>query len=336
MTKPLLSICIPTYNRAKFLPDAIESILNQITPDIKDMVEICISDNASTDNTEEIVKEYQGKNICKIVYHKNEENIGADRNYLKVIEIANGEYCWWLGSDDALEDNILEMLLNKIKSTKRDFYMLTQNCYDINLENRFQCKHHPLLSYKSDKLLSLDEILTEAVYLIGYISVLIVKKNIFLQPMPQEDKYIGSMYIHTYKILYALNNGNTMYFIREPMVKWRADNDSFLEELKVFGRIKIDIIGYSSIAKDIFGENSKEYKKILKIRVINKMLGYILSLKSVNVNRKNIIELFECLKPFKVQYLKMYILASIPIPLFRVIRFVYRYTLKPIKKIEFK
>ena len=76
--KPLLSICIPTYNRAEFLKDALDSILRQINENNKDKVEICISDNASEDNTEELVEEYQKKSPIPIIYHKNEKNMGAD------------------------------------------------------------------------------------------------------------------------------------------------------------------------------------------------------------------------------------------------------------------
>jgi len=327
MNKPLLSICIPTYNRAKFLPDTIESILNQITSDIKDKIEICISDNASSDNTEEIVKKYQKKNICKIVYNKNEENIGADRNYLKVVEIANGEYCWWLGSDDALEDNILTELINKINQTKVDFYLLTQNCYDKNLIEQISCNKHPLLNQK-DKLLKLNDLLNQSIYLLGYISVLIVKRTIFLQTIPGEEKYIGSMYIHTYKILYALNNGSKIYFIRKPMVKWRSNNDSFLEELKIFGRIKIDIFGYSSIAKDVFGENSYEYKKIIKVRIINNMLRHILVLKLKGIQKQRIMELYDCIKSYPFYYFMAYIIASVPSFLIFLFRMIYRRILK--------
>lgn len=330
-----LSICIPTYNRANYLPEAIESILEQITDDIKDKVEICISDNASTDNTAEIVSRFQDKNICNITYHKNEENIGADRNFLKVIEIASGEYCWWLGSDDALEHDILSILLKKINDTNEDFYMLIQNCYDLTLSKKFDCKHHPLLNQDSHKL-DIDELPTTAIYLLGFISVLIVKKDVFMKKMPLDEKYIGSMYIHTYKILYALNNGSKIYFIREPMIKWRADNDSFLEDLKVYGRIKIDIVGYSSIAADVFGYNSEQYKKIVKIRIVDKMMGFILSLKFSNVSSSDIIELFEPMKVFKKEYQKMKILACIPKPVYGLTRWVYRKTLKQIRKVDFK
>jgi len=101
-----LSICIPTYNRANFLGAAIDSVIKQATEE----VEIVISDNASTDHTEELVREYQTR-FPRIRYHKAKENMGADRNFLKVAELATGEYCWLLGSDDALADGAISTVL---------------------------------------------------------------------------------------------------------------------------------------------------------------------------------------------------------------------------------
>jgi len=327
MNKPILSICIPTYNRAEYIGEAIESVLDQITPDTQDKVEICISDNASTDNTEKIVKNYQRKKKCNIVYHKNEENLGADNNFLKVIDIANGEYCLWIGSDDAIEDNILTKLINIISNSKINFYLLTQNCYDITLTKKKKCNNHKLLE-RGDGVLTMDELLTDSIYLLGFISVLIVKKEIFIKKDPLENKYMNSQYIHMYKILNALNSGSNIYFIREPMIKWRGDNDSFLSDLKIYGRIKIDIDGYSSIAEDVFGRNSKEYKTIVKIRVFNKMVRHILLLKLNSFDRKEILKLYERFKDETFYYNLARFISLVPKELIYFIRFVYRKTIK--------
>lgn len=328
MSNILLSICIPTYNRAEYIGEAIESILKQITPAIKDKVEICVSDNASTDNTQEIVKKYQDKNICKIIFYKNEKNLGADRNYLKVIEIANGEYCWWLGSDDALEVNTLSTLIEKINATHYDLYLLTQNCYSCDFNIKYECNNHPLLNRREDGELKLNDILGEAIYLLGYLSVLIVKRDDFIIDMPLDEKYIGSMYVHTYKILYLISKNKKMYHIRQPIVKWRGDNDSFLSDLKIYGRIKIDIDGYSSIAEDVFGRNSIEYKTIVKIRVFNKMLRHILLLKLNSFDRKEILKLYERFKDETFYYNLAHFISLVPKELIYFIRFVYRKTIK--------
>jgi abequosyltransferase len=80
---PLLSICIPTFNRRKYLQECFESIITQDGFNEQD-IEIVISDNASEDDTSSLVYEYMNR-YSNIVYHRNEENIGADRNVLQIL-----------------------------------------------------------------------------------------------------------------------------------------------------------------------------------------------------------------------------------------------------------
>ena len=88
--KILLSICIPSSNRGSILETVISNYITNAEFD--DSVELVISDNASTDNTEEIVKEIIKKYPSKkISYYKNDENIGA-KNFFAVISRAKGKY----------------------------------------------------------------------------------------------------------------------------------------------------------------------------------------------------------------------------------------------------
>lgn len=85
--KPLVSICIPTYNRSVQLKKTIESIVKQ--PEfISGKAEIVISDNASEDNTEFVGREYAEK-YENILYFRNAENI-RDKNFPLVLSRANG------------------------------------------------------------------------------------------------------------------------------------------------------------------------------------------------------------------------------------------------------
>lgn len=86
--KPLLSICIPTYNRSKYLKNSLDSIVKQ-NEFLNGAVEIVISDNASTDDTKEIVESYQ-KVYKNIYYSRNEENV-KDKNYPIVLSKAHGK-----------------------------------------------------------------------------------------------------------------------------------------------------------------------------------------------------------------------------------------------------
>jgi len=107
---PLVSICIPTYNSARFLRECIDSIVKQTYPN----KEIIISDNASTDETEKIAKEYVKK--YKIKYYRNEKNFGVGTNCNRCIELANGEFIAIYHSDDIYDKDIVtiqvEYLIN--------------------------------------------------------------------------------------------------------------------------------------------------------------------------------------------------------------------------------
>ena len=87
MNKPLLSICIPTYNRAEYLKKSIESVICQEEFGLGN-VEIVISDNLSTDDTEIVGREYSDR-YPNIIYHRNDKNINND-NFPLVLSLGNG------------------------------------------------------------------------------------------------------------------------------------------------------------------------------------------------------------------------------------------------------
>ena len=107
--KPLLSICIPTYNRAEYLEKSLESIIRQ--PEFhSDDVEVVISDNCSTDNTEDLCRKYE-KQYSNFHYFRNEVN-NHDKNFPTAMKWANGQFVK-LMNDTVLyyPDAIYNMLL---------------------------------------------------------------------------------------------------------------------------------------------------------------------------------------------------------------------------------
>ena len=105
----LISIGIPTYNRADgYLRQALESAVSQTYQDI----EIIVSDNCSSDQTESVVKGFQDS---RIVYVKHSQNIGAIRNYNYCLEQAQGEYFLLLHDDDLIDADFLETCMHAVK-----------------------------------------------------------------------------------------------------------------------------------------------------------------------------------------------------------------------------
>jgi glycosyltransferase involved in cell wall biosynthesis len=100
---PRVSIGLPVYNGERFLGEALDSLLGQTFADM----EIIISDNASTDRTQDICVEYAARDP-RIRYSRNPINLGAGRNYNLTVELARGEYFKWAAHDDVCAPAFLE------------------------------------------------------------------------------------------------------------------------------------------------------------------------------------------------------------------------------------
>jgi glycosyltransferase involved in cell wall biosynthesis len=125
-----VSICIPTYNRASHLANCLNSIIIcSLKTSLK--FQVCISDNHSTDGTEDVVKAAQ--HVIDIKYHKNKSNLGIPRNFLNVVSMADGDFVWLIGDDDLLMPNAIEELYKLINShTDVDFFYV--NSFHLTTE----------------------------------------------------------------------------------------------------------------------------------------------------------------------------------------------------------
>jgi glycosyltransferase involved in cell wall biosynthesis len=102
VNQPLVSIGIPTYNGARRIGATLMAIQNQEYSNL----EVIISDNCSSDNTEAICTELSKKNKA-IHYFRQKENIGIIPNFEFVLSKASGDFFMWVADDDSLEEGIL-------------------------------------------------------------------------------------------------------------------------------------------------------------------------------------------------------------------------------------
>lgn len=124
MSQPILSICIPTYNRA----NDIEHLLTNILEESKqlfsnELIEVVISDNASTDNTASVVESFQNK-LVNLKYLKNPTNLEFDPNVINACNAATGIYCWCMGADDLISKGLLNYLVKRLADSPVDIMTL--------------------------------------------------------------------------------------------------------------------------------------------------------------------------------------------------------------------
>lgn len=115
--EPLLTIAIPTFNSAQFLPDAIASIMRQGLEDF----EILIVDNASEDNTEDVVRSFENPHVR---YIRNASNLGSRENGNRCIANSWGRYLKFLCADDVLLDGLVRKQLHVLE-TRPDVVLVT-------------------------------------------------------------------------------------------------------------------------------------------------------------------------------------------------------------------
>ena len=121
----LLTIAVPTYNRAPYLDLCLSQICNQLKAHETE-VELLVSNNCSTDTTDEVVRKYIAFGY-PITYLMNEENIGPDRNFEQCYRKAKGKYVLIMGDDDVLLDGALDKLLPILRD--KDYGIVFLNSY---------------------------------------------------------------------------------------------------------------------------------------------------------------------------------------------------------------
>lgn len=105
--RALVSICIPTYNRADRLARAVQTALAQDHP----AIEVVISDNHSTDATEAWCRSLAGSDV-RVTYVRNDRNVGPTANFNQARSLATGDFLMWLGDDDQLEPDYVSACLS--------------------------------------------------------------------------------------------------------------------------------------------------------------------------------------------------------------------------------
>lgn len=119
----ILSLCIPTYNRADDLKNSLKRInaqLIRLDECMVHMIEVRVLDNFSSDNTELICKKFSSESRSKFSYQKNPKNIGFDGSIAKLYSDSEGEYVWFISDDDEIIEGKIKCILDILKLHKPD------------------------------------------------------------------------------------------------------------------------------------------------------------------------------------------------------------------------
>ena len=147
---PLVSVIVPNFNYARYLPQRLESIYNQTFQDF----EVIILDDCSSDNSLEVIEKYRDRPSTSIIV--NEKNSGSVfHQWKKGVEMAKGKYIWIAEADDYCENTFLEKLLPAFTNNNVNIAYCNSNAVNADgiIEKDFynKCGYYNGLGYKSSK-----------------------------------------------------------------------------------------------------------------------------------------------------------------------------------------
>lgn len=283
MKSAILSICIPTYNRASYLRRCLNSIAIQFRKEFE--IEIFISNNCSNDETEEVVLDFLG--ILPITYKKNTTNLGPDLNIAQCYNTASGKYVMVFGDDDIFIGNALESILSVLKMG--DFGIIFLN-YGGFFKDPKEFKYR-LNLHKNVYLFKGYDILKKIKSRIGFTSAFIVNSNAIVKEelLYSKIKNLG----HIELFLKSLRQNEISLYVGKVYILQQHGNSGGYSYFEIMGKNQFIVLN------DFFKESNEYIDSILNDMIIKFFPTAIMSSRK-NVNEKAIYE------KNQLKYLHMY------------------------------
>ena len=281
---PLLSICIPTHDgRGGTLQDALRSFFGQFKESHKGRVDVCISDNASEDETQALVAQYSERYPGVIRYQRNPVNLGFSRNLMNVIGMSSARFCWLLSSDDALVPHALARALETLAQypTLTGLTCNWQTC-DRSLTQPLAEEQSPTLRPKEQERLhrysAPEQIFRECGSVMGYTSAQIFDRALWQECLREiSPKKFSSFAYFPYLYLFGkmVQKKPQWIWLPEKLVLSRTKNDYLSSHLSsnMLKYHRLTMEEASQVWGQLFGRSSATYQSLMRDNYINFWCG---------------------------------------------------------------
>lgn len=268
-----LSIIIPVYNTEKYLERCLDSVIYQTFKDI----EIIIVNDASSDDSQKIINEYQKKD-SRIISIINDENInlGLTRNI--GIEKATGEYITFVDSDDWLEKEMYEEMMNLIIENKAD---IVECNFRVTNENISSSRIKSLIPYFKKTTTAIDEYIIHlsnnelgvSVWNKIYRAEIIKNNNIKFEDNRKifcEDLFFNLNVMHYANSIITINKPLYNYFVRPESLSQNNDFITLEKIITILNKYVENNENFKSFEKD-FSTFSIMIIPFIKFYILNKI-----------------------------------------------------------------
>jgi len=236
MPKIRLTLCIPTLNRGPFIGETLESIVSQAT----DEVEILIVDGGSTDNTKEIVGQFQEsfgslRYVCAKARNSatspaSPSGAGFDRDCSLAVELARGDYCWLFTDDDLLKPGAIQ----KVLDATRDQYELIIVNAEVRSADLSRTLEAARLRLPSDRIYApaeWEDLFADVADYMSFVGGVVIKRQLW--NARQREPYIGTGFIHFGVVFQSPLPGDALV-LAEPLIAIRYGDALYMRTSRYF------------------------------------------------------------------------------------------------------
>jgi len=224
--KPRLTISIPTYNRSNYLADTLRQLHSELEACDRNEIELIVSDNASPDETESVVKGFIEAGL-ELRYLRNNQNIGSDANIAQCFNLAQGKYVLILGDDDLFVDGALSKLLDELRDSEYGVVCLRSYGFDHDFRKEYPGEggKHKLHNIVGSFLADIGPLMT-------FISGCVINKS--LLPKVNANDYCGENLVQVHLVIQAALKAKQNLLINRYLIACTRNNSGGYDFAKVF------------------------------------------------------------------------------------------------------
>jgi abequosyltransferase len=225
---PVLTLAIPTYNRAQDLVRLLEA-LSQELQGLEEKVSLVVSNNASTDDTQQVIDSFvAGKLQIKVLHQAT--NLGMDGNFCACVEQVDGAYFWLFGDDDLPVRGAIPALVQLLESSNPDLVFLESRWLpDVSIAARERLPE-PLIFNAISRAAFSRRVHVWTTFLSG----MIVKKAAMVEDAQALRIFHGTHISQMSWVVERLKEGTRFVYVRTPCVLATSGNTGGYSAVKVF------------------------------------------------------------------------------------------------------
>jgi glycosyltransferase involved in cell wall biosynthesis len=246
MNAPLLTIAVPTYNRAANLRCLLEVLEHELL-EIRDDVMVLVFDNASDDETVQVLSDFSSK-WPNSRFTRNSSNIGGDANICECADACQSKYLWIMGDDDLPKRGVVGQVLGLLREETPDLIYLRSE-WTVKITPQSFLAPAGELSYN---LMNREAFARRVHVWFTFISGIIVNMSLLLAAVgrPAIRRYRDTCFVQLGWVLNTLKFGSRFIYINGTCVVATSNNSGGYGLSSVFG------VNYSGVVSDVFGRNA--------------------------------------------------------------------------------